>query len=315
MLKKTIPIAFAFDENLVFPACVCLTSLLINALPDTVYDIFILCPSGAKFDTSNIDQLAVEYGNCKITYREVDQSFDEAYEVRGITTPAYYRLLIPVLIPEYDKILYSDVDVIFREDLSHFYDVDLSGYYFAGVDVGIKYRPDIRNYVEKILRLDSSKGYFYSGNLVINSQKILQDGLVEKFKDYARKKYRFQDMDIINIACNGFIKELSPEFCLTNYLYRLLLIRRGRLEYTNDDLSTILTKGIVHYNGAKPWKEICYNQDFWWHYYRKSIIYDENFCFHYYEDVLTKVDRWPFKKRLKHILRYFMPKMRTGNGE
>lgn len=32
---KTVPIAFAFDNNLVFPACVCLSSLLMNAKDDT----------------------------------------------------------------------------------------------------------------------------------------------------------------------------------------------------------------------------------------------------------------------------------------
>ena len=39
---NTIPIAFAFDNNLVMPACVCLSSLMMNANPDTFYDIFIL---------------------------------------------------------------------------------------------------------------------------------------------------------------------------------------------------------------------------------------------------------------------------------
>ena len=92
MIKRTIPIVFAFDENLIFPASVSLTSLLENASPYTVYDIFILYPGGVNFDTTDLDRLAVLYGNCKITYREVNQSFDGAYEIRGITTPAYYRL-------------------------------------------------------------------------------------------------------------------------------------------------------------------------------------------------------------------------------
>ena len=38
---KTVPIAFAFDNNLVFPACVCLSSLLMNAKDDTFYDTLI----------------------------------------------------------------------------------------------------------------------------------------------------------------------------------------------------------------------------------------------------------------------------------
>lgn len=37
-----VPIAFAFDNNLILPACVCISSLLMNANEDTYYDIFIL---------------------------------------------------------------------------------------------------------------------------------------------------------------------------------------------------------------------------------------------------------------------------------
>ena len=37
-----VPIAFAFDNNLILPACVCLSSLMMNAKEDTFYDIFIL---------------------------------------------------------------------------------------------------------------------------------------------------------------------------------------------------------------------------------------------------------------------------------
>ena len=39
---KTVPIAFAFDNNLVLPACICISSLLMNAKEETFYDIFIL---------------------------------------------------------------------------------------------------------------------------------------------------------------------------------------------------------------------------------------------------------------------------------
>lgn len=39
---NTIPIAFAFDNNLILPACVCISSLMMNANEDTFYDIFIL---------------------------------------------------------------------------------------------------------------------------------------------------------------------------------------------------------------------------------------------------------------------------------
>ena len=37
-----VPIAFAFDNNLILPACVCISSLMMNAKENIFYDIFIL---------------------------------------------------------------------------------------------------------------------------------------------------------------------------------------------------------------------------------------------------------------------------------
>lgn len=70
---NTIPIAFAFDNNLILPACVCISSLMMNANEDTFYDIFILhsanvtlkkenwmnCHNVIRIVVSNIDRLIV----------------------------------------------------------------------------------------------------------------------------------------------------------------------------------------------------------------------------------------------------------------
>ena len=53
--KNIVPIVFAFDNNLVFPACVCLSSLMMNAKDTTFYDIFILYPSSDEFDRKDLD--------------------------------------------------------------------------------------------------------------------------------------------------------------------------------------------------------------------------------------------------------------------
>ena len=122
---KTVPILFTFDQSLLMPAGVCITSLLDSARPDTFYDIFILHGPGCDF--SALDILKTRYGNFRLTIREVKGEFVGAYEIRGIPETAYYRLLAPELIPEYHKLLYSDVDVIIREDLARYYDESPSG--------------------------------------------------------------------------------------------------------------------------------------------------------------------------------------------
>lgn len=128
---NVVPIAFAFDNNLTIPAAVTFTSLLVNAAPNTFYDIFVLHSAKASLDKHLLSLIDDTFHNCKISYVPVGDTFDNAFEIRGITTPAYYRLLIPTLIPQYDKIIYADADIIFRLDLSNLYSTDLGSNYLA----------------------------------------------------------------------------------------------------------------------------------------------------------------------------------------
>lgn len=306
-MRKIIPIAFAFDNNLTFPACVCLSSLMMHAKVDTFYDIFILHSEKEALKTEELNKLPSFYPNCKITYHTVDDIFDQAFEIRGITTAAYYRLLIPELIPEYDKIIYSDVDVIFREDLSEIYQTDIEDYYIAGVDSIAHLIPDLKNYYEKERKCDA-RGQIYSGNLIINSKKILKDKLIPLFKEHIAEKYKFQDMDILNIVCKGKIKYLSPTFCLTNYINDFAVNHIDVLStvWSKEEIKKALRDGVVHYNGQKPWKGFCVNFDIWWEYYRKSPYYDEKFYFEFFYRKLDEFDRLSLWKRIKILLRWFV---------
>ncbi|MBQ2001366.1 MAG: hypothetical protein II241_06250, partial [Clostridia bacterium] len=99
----------------------------------------------------------------------------------------------PELIPEYDKVIYSDVDVIFRDDLSEIYSTDMKGYYMAGVNSVSHLDEDAKKYFQDLGL--TAKNIIYSGNLIINSKEILNDNLIERFKELRDRKLKFQDMD------------------------------------------------------------------------------------------------------------------------
>ena len=301
-----IPILFTFDQSLEMPAGVCMTSLLEHADEGTFYDIFVLHGPACDFSRSMLNKLPEVFGNCRITFRKVVGEFEGGYEIRGIPETAYYRLISPELIPEYDKILYSDVDVIFREDLGKYYRMDIGDCYFAAVDNCSRLRPDVQKYVADALKLDYRNGYYYSGNLVINSALIRKDHLIERFRELGKNAYNQQDMDIINIACNKRFFPLSPVFCLSVQLYSMIVTRRNEMEaiYGAEALDAALEHGIVHYNGIKPWSGICMNMDIWWSVYRQSIFYDEQFTELFWKQQSEALIRLPLKKRIKILLRY-----------
>ena len=175
MKKNIVPIAFAFDNNLVIPACICISSLLMNARPDTFYDIFILHSPKEELTKEKLDLLPHYYSNCRLQYRKVDATFDDAFEIRGITTPTYYRLLIPDLIPEYDKVIYSDVDVIFRMDLSQLYQSDLAGYLLAATkDLDLNLSKEGKEYIVSTLGLIQGN-YLQAGFIIMNNALMRKD--------------------------------------------------------------------------------------------------------------------------------------------
>lgn len=304
---KVLPVVFCFDENMVIPAGVCISSLLENAKPTTFYDIFILVTDSSKTAIEeSLKVLNEKYVNFSIKYRAITYNFDNAFEIRGITKAAYYRLLIPELVPEYDKIMYHDVDIIFREDLTEIFDAtDLTNYYIGGViSTGFLHK---HTYEERIkLGLDPNK-YILSGNLIFNSGLLRKDKIVDIFKKEAdTSKYKYQDQDIINIVCKGKIRHISPRYCCTYDMFRISAHNVPQEIFSEKEIFDAQKFGIVHYNGPKPWKSICPNFDIWWEYYRKSVFFDEKFYYDFFHNKVNELDHLPLLKRIKILLRYFI---------
>lgn len=300
-----IPIVFCFDDNLIMPAGVCISSLLLHAKPDTFYDIFVLHSDHCSFPESGyLERLKEQFINFDLTYRSVGNAFKDAFEIRGITIAAYYRLLIPQMIPEYKKIFYFDVDVVFRVDLSAVYETDLQGYYVAGVSTPYS---DISDYIQQVVKMEVDK-YICSGTILLNSEAILADGLIPRFKEAAQRNWKYQDQDVLNVVCSDCIRILPPWFGIVGTVSEIMS-DPDQCYYDKKDLMNAFERGVFHYNGAKPWKEWCYNFDIWWEYYRKSVYFDPTFYFEFYHYKLNEYDRLSLWKRVKILLRYFKTRL------
>lgn len=303
-----VPIAFAFDNNLILPACVCISSLMMNAKKDTFYDIFILHSAHIALKKEELDKLPQYYKNCRIQYRQVDDTFDSAFEIRGITTPAYYRLLIPELITEYDKVIYSDADIIFRMDLSELYHTDIKSYYLAATrDLGLNFGNDGIKYISSVNGLQQGQ-YLQSGFIMMNCKKMLQDKLVDQFRHLAKEKLKYQDQDILNLTCGVKVLFLPIKYNMTDYSYYFLNKERNKIAsiLTEENIEEAMHHGNIHFNGHKPWKKYSANFDIWWEYYRMSPFFDEKFYFDFFYSKLNELDQLSLWKRIKILVRYFV---------
>lgn len=301
-----VPVVFCFDDNLLMPAGVCISSLLQHARAQTFYDIFILHATDCRYPQSGfLEQLHLRYTNFRITYKDVGTIFCDAFEIRNITIAAYYRLLIPKLIKEYDVVMYHDIDIIFRDDLSDiFFSTDMSSCYVAGVNFAGAMGKEGKQYINN-LGLDW-KNYILSGDLILNLALLREDHIVPLFeREVNQSQYIYQDMDIINIVCKGKIKRLPPVFCGSLEIFELASKKIEQPLYTQQELQDVLLHGIVHYNGVKPWETVCPNMDIWWECYRKSIYYNPQFHFDFFCNKLDDYDRLSLWRRVKILSRYF----------
>lgn len=299
-----IPIVFAFDNRIVLPAAVCISSLLSNAKPDTFYHIFILHSRQVNLNKEGLEKLASTYKNCSIEYREVGDTFDTAYEVRGVTKATYYRLLIPSLIAEYDKIIYSDVDIIFRMDLWDVYSQDISNYYLAAtLDLGLNQK---ESYLYKI-GVEVGK-YIQAGFLILNLASMRNANIENRFVEHIKHKYTYQDQDILNICCKDRIKYLPQCYNVNDCALIYMLWQKDSLPISIDEqtINYALNSGNIHYSGYKPWKRYSMAFDIWWEYYRKSPVYDVNEYHKFFFDKTMLLDSLSLFKRIKILFRYFI---------
>lgn len=303
-----IPIVFAFDHNLIMAACVSIHSLLANAEPSTHYDIFILHSDKENISDGLLEKTVSKYPGNTLSFRTVGNEFDGAFEIRGITTAAYYRLLIPTVIPEYKQIIYADADIIFRQDLSDLYNLDLKDNYIGAVkDPGLNLTADGKAYISKHLNLRENE-YVNSGFLLINSDLIRKHDLVTEFTKKAKFNWQYQDQDVLNLVCDGKIHYIKPKYNMMDYSFLFGLNEPDEWSklYTIHDFQEGTSVGNIHYNGHKPWKKWSANFDIWWEYYRNSPVFNEKFYFDFFYNRINELDRLPLWKRIKILARWFL---------
>ena len=274
-----IPIIFAIDNNVVMQCGVTITSLLVNAKPETYYEIFILC-NQAQLSVESRNSLTRAFENnkqCKIAFTDVGEAFKETEEtLHGhVTKATYYRLLIPVLFPQFDKVIYADIDMIFQQDLSELYQNVLQNgeLLAAALDLAIDdkhyFHSDLPSKVGK-----SKKDYFNAGFLVMNLKQMREENVTEEFNRHAKIKYDQNDQDVLNVVCNGRVQILSSMYNFqlnhfSNYMW-------GR-KASEIQFGELFKHATLHYTWKhKPWNSLeCVAYDTWWHYYKMSPFYDD----------------------------------------
>ena len=278
MNSRQIPIYFTFDDNYVIPAAVAFWSLLDRTKAGVHWDMKVLhhdiTPEHQSLLTSIVDRSGkgrlefVDTGDFLI--REWASNNWEGHQTRHqFTADTVVRCFGARFFPQYDKIIYSDVDVVFADDVSELYDVDVSNAYVAGVrNPFMKYSDYELSHLDKTNYELLKDSYLAGGIWVMNLKKIREDNLEQRMMEIINDDSivkRWNDQDVINIACAGKVAFLPLNYIGYPYLLPLLEDTDFKSHYSREELyDSLLHPKIIHYAGEKPWKEVVAYGEHWW---------------------------------------------------
>ncbi len=266
-----IPIALICDENYVMPTSVVITSLIENKLPETYYDIHIF---GDKISQKSKDILKnMEKENIKISIHDIENKFNNlGGEHVYVSKSAYIKFDLQNLLPQYDKLLYIDSDVLVTNDLTTLYNTDIKTVY-AGV-VEDMYATLVK---PEEYMIDGVDKFFNSGVMLLNTKKLRDENIT---LELIKNRKMLSDITVDNMTFVYTFKDnvryLSPVY---NYMNpSTCFINRDYYHFYNDEKFNTSEKvlpinalTIIHFTAEKPWNYACY---FYWEdwikYFKKS---------------------------------------------
>ena len=110
----------------------------------------------------------------------------------------YLRLFIPILVPDYDRVLYIDSDTLIRGDISDFYNTNFNNNFFsAAIDYVAKSK--YANIEDEIILKNGN--YYNCGILLMNNKKLVDIDFTNQVLNHLDKSdldFRVADQSIIN---------------------------------------------------------------------------------------------------------------------
>ena len=180
-----------------------------------------------------------------MTKYDLDQFPDLAYW----STSMYSRYFIPKIVPDLEKAIYLDVDIIVKKDIKDLYNQDMENHPIAAMEESRHYTPTIVRRLRKIWPTYAGQ-YFNSGVLLLDIQKLIAMNFTNQAIQMTlsmKHVLEFPDQDILNILFENNVKSLD---CFFNLFASMIPVLKQ-----NHQEIPLSEPTIIHYAAGKPWKE------------------------------------------------------------
>jgi lipopolysaccharide biosynthesis glycosyltransferase len=189
---------------------------------------------------------------------EADFQLIEPGRVAGLpvvgefTAAMWYRIFLPDLLPEVERVLYLDIDTLVTADLTPLLNTDLEGCYLGAVTNVLmphhRHRPALFGL--------TPNDYFNSGVLLMNLAALRADDCTRSLREFAvagGTELEWPDQDALNVVLGSRRRHLHPRWNVMNSLR----FDWAREVFTTEEIAEARARpGIRHFEGPddnKPW--------------------------------------------------------------
>ena len=252
-----IHIACCSNEKLAPMFGVVVTSVGINVTSDDV--MMYLLHNGLKRSTVKRLQKIADRYNVGLRFLEIDLEIlkdcptNEKIHYGNIMM--YARLLLSSMLPDLDKVIYLDCDLVVCKDLKSLWETDVN-------DMAVAMAPDLL-YQDKatLRRLGINNYYLNSGVMVMNLDYWRKHDVQNRLLSYIVDKGNeliFNDQDALNAILQDERRQLPVKYNVTPYYFNRNLDNYPK-EMHEEIRDARIDPVVFHYTGpVKPWSLGCY---------------------------------------------------------
>ncbi|MCP4128842.1 MAG: glycosyltransferase family 8 protein [Gammaproteobacteria bacterium] len=261
--KSMVYIACAADLHFATPLLVMVNSLLANYDQSRAISIYLLTNTPKYFSKSRMLK-SLQGDRVEITVIDVDdRQFARMKVSKGrITRAAYYRLLLPDLLPhELEKVIYLDSDLIVNTDIGKLWDLDIEDNHILAVQEQghsaqlLSSADGLLMYKE--LNIDPYAKQFNSGVMLINLDKWRKDNIFQKVIECLKehqKLVRWWDQDGLNAVLADSWGEIDHRWNLLSQIFSNPSWQDSPIKDEETYQQLIRHPYIIHFNtSSKPW--------------------------------------------------------------
>jgi len=302
-MTERIPIVLASDDNYAPFVATVAYSILDNT--QSFVEFYVLDGGITDKSKDKIRNSLEKFRNFSMDFIDMSRFNLERFpNMRHYTVNMFSRYFIPELLPEKKKVLYLDVDIIAKGDISELYEQEL-GEYCLGAILEDFYKDNYQRLKNEIYpEYKGGSNYFNSGVLLMDIQKLLDGKYVEMLVDTTLKYADLlscPDQDVFNIVFENNFKILDYRFNIQ--IDHIGLLERLSLESA---MQAKTNPVLIHYTSKKPWKSNPNEYPEFW-----EIVKKTHFC--------RRIKRMLPESRYSRIVGYylfgFIPMLEVLNKE